>query len=245
MPELTVIIPAFNEERRLPSTLESVHQYLSTQEESFEIIIVDDGSLDRTVEIVNDFAKHHEGIRLLSYSPNQGKGYAVRAGIKAAQGELVLIDDADGASPIEELASLKKTISEGADLAIGSRAKPDQTTIVDALPYRRHLGNTFNLFVQSLVLPGIYDTQCGFKLFKRPVAQDIFSISKFNGYAFDVEVLYIATVRGYKIAEVPINWHNVEWSKVHVLIDAPTMLIDVIKIAIKACMGQYGKKAKP
>jgi dolichyl-phosphate beta-glucosyltransferase len=239
MPELSVIIPAYNEESRLPATLESVYQYLSGRGISFEILIVDDGSHDHTVNFVEGYARSHPGVRLLSYQPNQGKGYAVRTGILAAKGDLLLINDADGSSPIEEVEKLEMSIRGGADLAIGSRAKPDTSRQVEALAYRKFIGNTFNAIVQKLLLPGIFDTQCGFKLFRSHVGKDLFSVAAINGFGFDVEVLYIARMRNYSVGEVPINWHNVEGSKVNVLIDSPKMLVDVVRITFSGVLGRY------
>src|SRR6185437_15177327 len=176
-------------ESRLPATLDSVYRFVSGRGEEFEVLVVDDGSTDRTVEIVESYAKTHPGVRLLSYQPNQGKGHAIRTGILSAAGELLLINDADGSSPIEEVARLEAAIRDGAFVAIGSRAKPDQSRRVDALAYRRFIGNTFNAIVQKLLLPGIYDTQCGFKLFEKNVAHDIFRVSQLDGFSFDVEIL--------------------------------------------------------
>lgn len=241
MPQLSVIIPAYNEEKRLPTTLESVHKFLSDAERDFEIIVVDDGSSDSTCEVVKAFSVDHCGIRLITHSPNQGKGYSVREGMLKAEGELLLIDDADGASPIEELVRLENAISEGADIAIGSRAKPGNETVVRALSHRKHMGNTFNLVVQSLLLKGIYDTQCGFKLFKREAAMDLFSIAKLNRYAFDVEILYLARQKGYVIEEVPINWTNVEGSKINLVTDPLSMLFEIGKILLGKTFGRYGK----
>jgi dolichyl-phosphate beta-glucosyltransferase len=241
MPYLSVIIPAFNEERRLPPTLESIHRYLTQREVTFEIVVVDDGSDDHTVETVQEFGKHHDGVRLISYAPNQGKGYAVRTGMLAATGDFVLLDDADGSSPIEELERLEAAVREGADIAIGSRNMLEAGTKIQALPYRKYIGNTFNSIVQSLLLPGIRDTQCGFKLFKHEIGQDLFSVNTQNGYAFDVEILFVARIRGYKTTEIAINWHNVEGSKVNVFKDSVLMLIEVLRITCGACFGRYKK----
>jgi dolichyl-phosphate beta-glucosyltransferase len=236
MPQLSVVIPAYNEQSRLPATLASVHEYLTQRGSDFEILVVDDGSHDSTPDIVQTFANEHVGVRLLSYQPNQGKGHAIRTGILSAKGNLILIDDADGSSPIIELERLERAITGGADIAIGSRAKPDDSRQVKALAYRKFVGNTFNFIVQRLLLPGIYDTQCGFKLFKAEKARDIFSVSEINGYGFDVEVLHIAKLRGYRIAEVGINWQNV-------LVDSPKMFVEVLKISLKSLFGRY--KARP
>lgn len=245
MTDLSVIIPAYNEEARLPRTLDSAYTYLSKRGRSFEIIVVDDGSLDHTVQEVEKFAETRPNVRVLQYSPNQGKGYAVRTGMLAARGDLVLFNDADGASPIEEIEKLELSIADGADIAIGSRAKPDESRTVEALIYRKYIGNTFNFLVQSLVLPGFYDTQCGFKMFRHEVAQDIFSVSRMNGFAFDVELLYIAKIRSYKVDEIAINWTNIDGSKVNVLIDSPKMLVELLKVAVGAWLGRYRPLALP
>jgi dolichyl-phosphate beta-glucosyltransferase len=245
MTELSVIIPAYNEEARLPRTLDSVYTYLSKRGRDFEIIVVDDGSIDHTVQEVETFAETHENVRVLQYAPNQGKGYAVRTGMLAARGELVLFNDADGASPIEEIEKLERSIADGADIAIGSRAKPDESRHVEALAYRKHIGNTFNLLVRTLVLPGYYDTQCGFKMFRHKVAQDIFSVAHMNGFAFDVELLYIAKIRHYRVDEIPINWTNIDGSKVNVLVDSPKMLVEMLKVAVGSWFGKYRSLAMP
>ncbi len=239
MPKLSVIIPAYNEERRLPATVDSVSAYLRGQGTSFEIIVVDDGSLDATAAVVESMAAGQPEIRLISYRPNRGKGHAVRVGMLAAVGDLLLFDDADGSSPIAELSRLMDAIAGGADIAIGSRAKPDPSRTVKALSHRKFIGNTFNLIVQSLLLPGIYDTQCGFKLFKRAAARDLFSVARLNGFGFDVELIFIARLRGYRVREVAIDWQNVEGSKVNVLIDSPKMLLEVLWIACGAWLGRY------
>jgi dolichyl-phosphate beta-glucosyltransferase len=241
MIDLSVIIPAYNEELRILPTLESVHAFLSGHFPRFEIIVVNDGSKDATSQVVTDFARHHEGVRLITYDVNKGKGYAVRTGMLAADGNLILMNDADGSSPIQEVMRLKEAVLSGADVVIGSRAKPDPQRVVKALAYRTYMGNTFNRIVQSLLLPGIYDTQCGFKLFKRPVAQDIFSRARINGYAFDVEVLYIAKCRNYKIVEIAIDWTNVGGSKVNVLIDSVKMLFQVIKVKLNGMASLHSK----
>jgi dolichyl-phosphate beta-glucosyltransferase len=237
--QLSIIIPAYNEERRLPATLTSVYDFLKGRGNSFEILVVDDGSLDGTAAFVDDFAKSHEEVRCLSYQPNQGKGHAVRTGILSARGDLMLVNDADGSSPIEELSKLEAGIAGGADIAFGSRQKADESRRVNALAHRKFIGNTFNAIVQNLLLPGIEDTQCGFKLFKRHVAHDIFSVSRVDGYGFDVETLYIAKLRGYTMVEIPINWNNVDGSKVNVLTDSPRMLVEVLKIRVSARLGRY------
>ena len=239
MIELSVVIPAYNEEKRLPSTLESVHTYLSNRRVNFELIIVDDGSTDGTVDVVKEFGKHHAGVRLLSYSPNCGKGRAVREGVKKSEGFRILFNDADGSSPIEEIEKLESALNKGFDVAIGSRAKPDETRKVDALAYRKFMGNFFNLIVQSFLLKGILDSQCGFKMFTQSAARSVFNVAREDGFAFDVELLHIARLRNYKIAEVPINWANVDGSKVNLVLDSSKMFLDVLKIKASSIMGFY------
>jgi dolichyl-phosphate beta-glucosyltransferase len=239
MPHISVVIPAYNEEARLPKTLASVYEFLANSGQTFEIVVVDDGSTDHTVDVVQDFGRHCDGVRLLSYAPNQGKGHAVRTGMLAANGDFLLLDDADGSSPITDLYRLEDAIKSGADLAIGSRNMPESDKLVKTAKHRKHIGNTFNVIVQSLLLPGIRDTQCGFKLFKHEVAHDLFSVSRQNGFAFDVEILFIARLRGYRTDEVAINWTNVAGSKVNVVLDSLKMFIEVIRITFGAWTGRY------
>ncbi len=236
---LSVVIPAYNEEKRLERTLTSIHSYLVERGGSFEIIVVNDGSKDDTIGVVTTFAKHNAGVRLISYTANQGKGHAVRAGVLAARGEKILFDDADGSSPIEELERLEAALNNGASVVIGSRAKPDPTRKVHALAHRKFIGNSFNTIVNALVLGDIYDTQCGFKLFTSKAARDIFSVAVENGFAFDVEILCIAKMRGYKTAEVAINWSNVAGSKINVWTDSLKMFAQVVRISSRARLGKY------
>jgi len=232
MLELSVVIPAYNEQFRLPPTLKSVKRFLSEFAPEFEIIVVDDGSRDATAQIVKQLADNDKRIKLVSYEVNKGKGYAVRLGVLTATGNFILLNDADGSSPIEEIVRLRDALSKGADIAIGSRAKPDPTRAVKALAYRTYMGNTFNGIVQSLLLPGIYDTQCGFKLFKHSVAKEVFSRCCIDDFATDVEILYIARRLGYLIEEIAINWVNVDGYKINLMVDPVRMLASVIKMRL-------------
>lgn len=241
MSKVSIIIPAYNEEQRLPATLDSVCSFMDSQKHDYEVLVVDDGSSDGTCDLVRTYEDKNPKVKLISYDENQGKGYAVRTGMLAASGDYVIYNDADGSSPIEEIEKLIASIDAGHDIAFGSRAKPDDSRYVNALAYRKYMGNTFNLIVQFLILPGIQDTQCGFKMFSRNVARDIFSVAQVNGFAFDVEVLYIARLRHYNWEEVPINWSNVDGSKVNVLVDSPKMLLEVFKVRLAAWMGKYHK----
>ncbi len=227
--DLTVVVPAFNEEHRLPTTLSSMVKYFAARSESVEIVVVDDGSSDGTVDVVEAFLRTAHNVRLIALPANAGKGAAVRAGVLGSRGTHVLFADADGASPIEEYPKLKNAIRDGCLIAIGSRAAASTTTSVKSPLYRRILGRLFNAWVSALAVPGIADTQCGFKLFSRDAALFIFERQQSNRFSFDIEILLIAHRAGIKVAEVPINWTAVEGSKVHVLKDGLAMLRDAVK----------------
>lgn len=240
--QLSVVIPAFNEESRLPATLLSINEYLANHYDSFEVLVVDDGSTDRTRQVVQSHAGEYPRVRLLSYGGNRGKGYAVRLGVLAAEGDFVLITDADRSSPIEELANLRIAVHEGADIAVGSRAKFDCDKKVESSLSRRIAGMCFNVLVRSLLVRGVFDTQCGFKLFKREQAQELFSVARSDGFAFDVEILHVAKLRGYRLCEVPINWSHSDGSKVNLFVDSPKMLLDVFRIAMRSARNAYRAK---
>jgi dolichyl-phosphate beta-glucosyltransferase len=242
--DLSVVIPAFNEGKRLPSSLGGTYDFLAERGKSFEIIVVDDGSSDDTAAVIDDFSARLSSpdreLRRLSLAANRGKGHAVRFGVLAARGRLILLSDADSSSPIGELRRLEEALENGADIAIGSRAKSSANTRVDSLRSRRLAGTIFNMAVRGLLLPGIHDTQCGFKLYPRDVAIRIFSGSRLNRYGFDVETLFIARALGYTVAEVPINWRHVAGSKVNMLTYLPTALYELLFIKLRAMAGRYG-----
>lgn len=230
-PNISVVVPAYNEEERLGDTLPVLYAYLKEHDPQFELIVVDDGSTDRTPSIVQEFAQQHPEVRLLSYQPNRGKGYAVRTGVLQSRGEWVLFSDADLATPIEELANLAAKLQEGYDIAIASRAVQGAKLVVRQPWYREFAGRSFNLMVQLLAVPGIHDTQCGFKLFRQEAAREIFSRCEENGFGFDIEVLHVALRLGYRIAEVPVHWLHREGSKVRLLRDAVRMFIALLRIS--------------
>jgi dolichyl-phosphate beta-glucosyltransferase len=240
-PDLSLVIPAYNEASRLPAFLQRVEAYLKKKGQPSEIIVVDDGSLDKTSEAVSALACRLPHIRLIRSACNLGKGAAVRLGMQNARGRLRLFTDADGATPIEELGRLEQAVAEGADIAIGSRALAarDPRYAVRARRHRSVLGSFFNAAVQSLGLQGIQDTQCGFKLFRGSVAQDLFSVARVNGYGFDLELLYLAKRRGYHIAEVPVNWADQPGSKVRPLWDGPAMLCEFLSMRRRHAQGDY------
>lgn len=232
MPHLSVVVPAYNEEQRLPRTLCRLHEYYSEQDYAYDVTVVSDGSSDQTAAIVRAFAADHPEFRLLEYRPNRGKGYAVRAGVLAAEGEIVLFCDADLATPQEETEKLLVHMRDSADVAIGSRPLAESKLEVRQPLYRELLGRAFNKAVQILGIRGIDDTQCGFKMFTRAAAQDIFKRCKVDGFGFDFEALMIAHDLGYRIDEVPIRWAHQEGSKVVLLRDGPRMLSDLVRLRL-------------
>jgi len=222
---ISIVIPAFNEALRLPPTLLLATDYLEGRE--YEIIVVDDGSSDQTVEVVLKMSKLRPNIRLISLSKNQGKGKAVRTGLNEAKFPILGFIDADGATPIEEIDKLIKSLNDGADIAIGSRALKESK--VETLIHRRALGRVFNFFVNLISVPGIADTQCGFKFFKKEAFQKIYPFLTCDRFGFDVEILLLAQKLKLKISEVPISWTNIPGSKVNLLTDSTQMLFDIIR----------------
>ena len=239
MPQLSVIIPAYNECARLPQTLRGVLDFLARGSRSAEVIVVDDGSTDSTSIGVLRLAAADPRVRLIRLPQNCGKGYAVRTGVVNAGGDRILFADADGATPIEELARLEAALDAGADIAIGSRALASAEVRVEAHPLRRVIGRTFHQLVRRLTVRGIADTQCGFKLFTSPVAHELFSRMRMGGFSFDVELLLMAQRRGYRIAEVPVNWRHQPGSRVNVVTDGLRMARDLFRIRANALRGLY------
>jgi dolichyl-phosphate beta-glucosyltransferase len=238
-PDLSIVIPAFNEEARVGPTLRDYAAYCRQAARRVELIVVDDGSLDRTSAVVNELASQYPEIRLIRLAENHGKGHAVRSGVVNAQGKMVLFADADGATPLPEVERLEAALAAGADVAIGSRALHDTRVKVNARLYRRLIGRIFHRMVETLTVPGVKDTQCGFKLFRGPVAHDLFSRMRIRGFSFDVEVLMMAQRRGYRIAEVPVNWTHQPGSKVNLVTDSARMLRDLFIIRGRYMSGQY------
>ncbi len=240
-PLLSVIIPAFNEEERLSATLSRVAEFAARQSYVTEVIVVDNASTDRTSDIVKDFISRNPIFRLMR-EERRGKGAAVRTGMLAAAGEYFLICDADLAVPIEEAHALISFLHEGGyDIAIGSR-EADGAERFNEPPYRHLMGRVFNLVVRTLLLPGIKDSQCGFKCFRRQVAADLFGLGSIDGWGFDAEILYISRLRGYRLIEVPVKWYYGEKSKVNLLLDPWRMLRDVLKVRANGRKAKYGRK---
>jgi dolichyl-phosphate beta-glucosyltransferase len=216
---ISIVIPAFNEQVRLPDTLRRVERYLQETDWAFhEILVVDDGSTDGTDDAASVFAVANPNIRVLRNPGNRGKGYSVRHGMLEARGEWRLFSDADLSTPIEELEKLWRAVSQGKnEIAIGSRALDRSLIGVHQPGYRESMGRVFNAFMRAATGLPISDTQCGFKLFRGDVAQEVFSRQILERFGFDAEVLYIASRRNYRIAEVPVRWNHVEGSKVGML----------------------------
>ena len=233
----SVVIPAFNEADRLPRYLQEVALFFEGQDSAHEIVVVDDGSADDTAGRARELARAHPAIRVERLPRNRGKGHAVRVGMLGARGALRLMADADGATPIGEVKRLAAAVEAGADVAIGSRALRDPSVAVRARRHRRIGGWLFHAAVRAVGVSGVIDTQCGFKLFRGPVADELFGAARSDGFAFDVELLLLAQRRGLRVAEVPVNWTDQRGSKVGLLRDGPGMLWQLVRL--RARLGRH------
>jgi glycosyltransferase involved in cell wall biosynthesis len=238
MPSVSIIIPAYNEERRLGGTLDDVAAFLRSQDWDWEIRVVDDGSADATAAIAERVSRSEPRV-VLQREPHRGKGGAVKAGLTAARGDFRFICDADLSMPIAEVARFLPPRVEPFDVAIGSREGVRARRIGEPA-YRHLMGRLFNLTVQWLVLPGIEDSQCGFKMFTADAVRSIFPRVTVDGWAFDVEVLAVARAQRLRIVEVPIEWHYRAESRLSMLRDGWQMLRALLGIRIRAARGQYG-----
>ena len=243
---LSVIIPAFNEEARIIPTLEKITAYLSLQPYSWEVVVVDDGSSDRTPQLVADRIKAHEGVRLLTV-PHAGKGWAIRHGMLASHGKYKFMCDADLAMPIERLAEFIERMDEGHDIVIGSRQVAGARRFNE--PVIRHaMGRVFNRCVRLLAVGAFQDTQCGFKCFRSEVTDELFEAQRTRGFGFDVEILYLALKRGLQVLEIPIDWYHQKATKLRPLVDSSLMLRDAIVVRGRDLRGEYAipaEEAKP
>lgn len=238
---LSVIIPAYNEAKRITETLISIRDYLSKQSYDWEVLVVSDGSRDNTVEIVNKFASENQSFKVIDNKENHGKGYVVRQGMLEAKGDYRLFTDADNSTSIDHLEKFWPHFEKSYDVVIASIAIKGATFAHSEKFYKRWFGRFGNLWIQFWLLPGIWDTRRGFKMFTKKAAEDIFSRVKESGFVFDDEALILARKLKYKIKEVPIHWVNDPESKVK-LIDYPKTLIDVLKIRWNLLRGKYSLK---
>lgn len=227
------MIPCFNEEQRLPRTVEQIERYLDQKRVPYELILVDDGSADGTRQIMDAAAERHRAVRVEALPRNRGKGRALAVGVAASRGNAILVTDADLSTPIEEIDKLQAALDGGAGVAIASRALKGSRVEVSQPVYRVLMGKGFNLIVQAVLLPGIWDTQCGFKLFRADVARDVFEHLSTDGFGYDPEVLYRARKRGVRIAEVPVVWRNSAPTKVSPVRSSLDMLRHVLRVRFR------------
>ena len=234
---LSIVIPAHNEERRLTGSLEKIFDFLPGQEYTFEVLVVENGSTDRTLQIARSLAERYSGLRVFK-EERRGKGLAVRRGMLEAKGRYRFLCDADLSMPIEEINRFLPPILPDPQVVIASREVPG-AVVYDEPFYRRFIGRWFNRLVRLTVLPGLRDTQCGFKCFRADVAEFVFRRQRLNGMAFDAEVLYIARRRGYRIVEVPIPWYFDPDSRVRLFHDSGRMALDLLIIRRNGRKGLY------
>jgi dolichyl-phosphate beta-glucosyltransferase len=236
-PLLSIIFPALNEEIRLPAALEQTTAFLNSQSYTSEIIVVDSGSSDHTLEIANRFASQHANLKVV-HENQRGKGRAVRAGMLVASGEYRMFCDVDLSMPIGEVNRFIPPALSGVDVSIASREAPGAVRYGEPA-YRHFIGRGFNFLVRLFALPGLADSQCGFKCFRGSVADELFPLMTITGWTFDVEVLFIARRRGYRIAEVPIPWYYNAHGKIRVVRDSVQMFLDLWAIRRNAARGLY------
>jgi len=242
IPFLSIIIPAYNEEKRMGATLFSVADYLKQKGYSGEILVVDDGSRDGTVNLAKDIQKQITQLKVIENKENHGKGYVVRQGMLEAKGKYLIFMDADNATRIEEFDKALPYLQEGIEVVIGSRHIKGSYIKIEQPLYRRILGRMANFLIRLVLLPGIRDTQCGFKVFSQKAAQEIFSRQTIMRWGFDMEILVIAKSLGYKIKEFPVNWYNVLDSRVRPIKGALSTLKELWKIKVNQLKGLYGKR---
>ena len=237
--DLSVIIPAFNEESLIVSTLDCLHSYLSARPQSFEILVVDDGSQDKTVEFVRQLQKRHERLRLLSNPYNRGKGFSIQRGVLESRGQIIIFTDADLPYKLDAIDGFLQALQSGCELAIGSRVLPGSE--VKGVPMLRYAaGQIFSWMVQAVLFQGLPDTQCGFKSFKAQAATDIFRRLTIGGFGFDVEMLFIARKRKYAIQPVPVHMiEHRQRSRVRLMSDSLKMFANLFMIRWNDLQGKY------
>jgi dolichyl-phosphate beta-glucosyltransferase len=239
-PVLSIIIPAYNEEARLQDSLRQIERFVAAQDYAIEVVVVDNNSSDATPDIAEGFAAEHPDYVRVFHEPRQGKGAAVKTGMLSGRGDYLFICDADLSMPIEEVNRFLPPAIDGYDVAIASREAPGAERIGEP-EYRHLMGRVFNLIVRLFAVPGIQDTQCGFKVFRREVAHDVFPRQTIDGWGFDVEVLFIARKLGYKLVEVPITWYYKEQSRVKPIHDSINMFVEVLRVRLNGWRGLYSR----
>jgi dolichyl-phosphate beta-glucosyltransferase len=234
---ISIVVPAFNEERRLPESVRKITAYMREHPHVRELVLVDDGSRDGTAALIRRFESEFANVRGVSYFPNGGKGYAIRRGVlEATAGLAILVTDADLSTPIDDLAILIRALGTH-DVAIGSRALATSDIGIRQRWYRQLMGKTFNRLMRAITGVPFVDTQCGFKLFSAQAAKPVFAEATVDRFAYDVEALVIASRLGFSVAEVPVRWNNDTDSKVRIFRDSSRMLLDVIRIRLR--LGPY------
>jgi dolichyl-phosphate beta-glucosyltransferase len=237
-PFLSIIIPAYNEEMRLPRTLEQVFDFLQKQNYPAEVLVIENGSQDRTLQVAHSFCERYSQLRVLQ-NQSRGKGLAVQRGMLEAQGEYRFMCDADLSMPVEEIARFLPPLLDGYEIAIASREAPGAVRYNEPA-YRHFVGRGYNLLIRLLAVPGLQDTQCGFKCFRGEVAEELFRRQTLAGWSFDIEILFIGRLRKLKMIEVPIPWYYNSGSKIRVLSDSIKMGRDLLTIRLNAWRGVYG-----
>jgi dolichyl-phosphate beta-glucosyltransferase len=241
-PELSIVIPSFNEELRLPVTLADISSYIRASKRETEVIVVDDGSTDRTGDIASSFRREIQRLRVIRNEQNRGKGYSVRRGMLEARGRIVLFTDADLSAPIDEADKLIAALADH-DVAIGSRALNRKLISVRQSVFRENAGIIFNLIVRAILRLPFVDTQCGFKAFRRDRCQIIFQQQRIERFGFDPELLYLARHHGLRSIEIPVRWAHSPATKVSMLRDSLQMFLDVFIIRWNALKGRYPRSA--
>jgi glycosyltransferase involved in cell wall biosynthesis len=242
-PELSIIIPAYNEELRLPATLSSIAAYTRSSKRRVEVIVVDDGSHDKTVAVAEQFRNEIPSLRVVSNGENRGKGYSVRHGMQEARGEIVLFTDADLSAPIEEVEKLLPAMKTN-DVAIGSRAMDRSQITVHESPFREFAGIIFNKIVRLILWLPFVDTQCGFKAFRREPCKIIFEQQTIERFGFDPELLYLARHHGLRSVEISVRWGHSPATKVSMMRDSMMMFVDVFVIRWNSIAGKYPHRHK-
>lgn len=238
-PSHSIVIPAYNESRRIAATLDRILAFVGARRWDAEVLVVNDGSRDQTAEIVAAYARRNPAVRLLENPGNRGKGYSVRHGMLHASGAIVLFSDADLSAPIEESEKLFAALRAGAEVAFGSRWVQRELQVVAQPFYRRILGRIFNFLLRILLGLPYKDTQCGFKAFTRAAAQAVFPLQTRERWGFDPEVLYVARRFGFKVIEVPVQWSHAGYSQLHPFRDGLRMFGDLVAIRCNALTGRY------